>query len=97
MRESEEIFSKEKRRKETNDDGAAVAPEIITENEKLDQIIHDIRQSESEKETEGDEDCYSDVDVDERVPKTPTPAEMNHYLTRLEKVKKPNLFSKESF
>ncbi|CAI9726249.1 Hypothetical predicted protein [Octopus vulgaris] len=46
-------------------DGAVVAPEIITEEEKLDEIIHDIQQS--EKETKGNENDDSNVDVDERV------------------------------
>ncbi|CAI9723959.1 Hypothetical predicted protein [Octopus vulgaris] len=64
------------------DDGAVVAPEVITEEGKLDEIIHHIRQS--EKETEGDEDGSSDVDVDERVLEPPTPTEIKFYLTRLE-------------
>ncbi|CAI9735158.1 Hypothetical predicted protein [Octopus vulgaris] len=58
-----------------------VAEYIITKEKKLDETIHDIRQSEKEiKEDDGD----SYVAVDERVPEPPTPAEMKHYLTRLE-------------
>ncbi|CAI9731227.1 Hypothetical predicted protein [Octopus vulgaris] len=56
--------------------------EIITEEEKLDEIIHNIWQS--KKEIEGDEDDNSDFDVDEKIPEPPTSAEMRHYLTRLE-------------
>ncbi|CAI9730345.1 ---NA--- [Octopus vulgaris] len=64
------------------DDGAVVAPEIITEEENLDKIIHDIRQF--EKETKEKEDGNSKNDVDGRVPEPPAPAEMRHCLTQLE-------------